>query len=242
MSTKEIFQPKEIVKKIQKFVIATWGRKELGVDSICILADALILTGLPHLYGRLPKGMGRIVTVFVLMVLMTAMAILLILRLIWRNRRGNQQATQPLKLEKRDYLFLGIRSVIVAAGIWIFACIMVGIIHPTLIGIYAIEMTSAEEIRITVFNSFFFVICSQAILAILTGTEENNKTFFTRLLKTWGITLLPMFLITFLLTLFTEWVRGQDTFAAGGLGIISTTFLWVTSIAIHERIKGRIAE
>ena len=225
---------KEIIKTLKKIVITTWGRKELGVDSICILTDAVILTGLPLLYDRLPKGVGRIITVLALIVLMITVTIWIILRLVGRNKKR--------KLEKRDYLFLGIRGVIVAAGIWIFACIMVGIIHPTLIGIYAIEMTSAEEIRITVFNSFFFVICSQAILAILTGTEENNKTFLTRLLKTWGITLLPMFLITFLLTLFTEWVRGQDTFAAGGLGIISTTFLWVTSIAIHERIKGRITE
>lgn len=139
MSTKEIFQPKEIVKKIKKFVIATWGRKELGVDSICILADAVILTGLPYLYERLPKGMGRIITVFVLMALVIVMTILLILRVIWRNRKENQQAAQPLKLEKRDYLFLGIRSAVVAAGIWIFACIMVGIIHPSLIGIYAID-------------------------------------------------------------------------------------------------------
>ena len=59
---------KEILKALKKFVITTWGRKELGVDTLCILTDAIILTGLPLLYDRLPKGIGRIVTVYILIV------------------------------------------------------------------------------------------------------------------------------------------------------------------------------
>lgn len=220
---------KEILKALKKFVITTWGRKELGVDTLCILTDAIILTGLPLLYDRLPKGIGRIVTVYILIALMLAVTTWIVLRLIWRNKQR--------KLEKIDYLYFGIRSVVVAAAIWIFSCIMVGIIHPTLIGIYAVEMTRTEEIRVIIFNSLFFVFCSQSILTILTGTEEKNKIFFTRLIRTWGIAILPMFLTTFLVTLFTNRIREMDAFAAGGLAIILTTFLWVTSIAIHERIK-----
>ena len=207
MSTKEILKPKEIVKEMKKFIITTWGRKELGVDTVCILVDAIILTSLPLLYDRLPKGVGRIITVLILIAFMLAITLFIILRLVQRNKKR--------KLEKMDYLHLLLRSVVVVAAVWIFACLMVGLIHPSLTGIYAILMTVTERLRVTIFNCLFFSFCSQSILTILTGTEEKNKAFFRRLVKTWAIAVLPMFLLTFLFTLLTERVRELDAFASG---------------------------
>ena len=229
MNTKEFIESKESIQKLKKWIISIWGRKELGIDTICILTDAIILTGLPLLYDRLPKGIGRIITALVVTAVMIVITVWTIIRLVRRNKER--------KLEKMDYLFLVLRSVVVAAAIWIFACIMVSLIHPSLTGIYAVEMTKTEQLRVTIFNSFFFVFCSQSILAIFTGTVEKNKEFFKRLVKTWAIAVIPMFLLTLTFTLLTDWVRGQDLFAANGLAILLTTFLWVTSIAIHERIK-----
>ncbi len=229
MNTKEILKPKELILKLKKWIISIWGRKELGIDTICILTDVIILTGLPLFYDRLPKGIGRIITALVVSTAMTAITVWTIIRLVQRNKER--------KLEKMDYLFLALRSVIVAAVIWIFACIMVNLIHPSLTGIYAVEMTKTEQIRVTIFNSLFFAFCSQTILTIFTGTVEKNKEFFKRLVKTWAIAVSPIFLLTLAFTLLTEWVRGQDLFAANGLAILLTTFLWVTSIAVHERIK-----
>ena len=133
MNTKEFIKPKEIIQKLKKRIISIWGRKELGIDTICILTDEIILTGLPLLYDRLPKGIGRIITVLILIMAMLGITVWTIIRLVRRNKER--------KLEKMDYLFLVVRSMVVAAAIWIFSCAMVGFIHPSLTDIYAVEMS-----------------------------------------------------------------------------------------------------
>ena len=220
---------KELMKKGKIFIIAIWGRKELWIDGGWILAIIAILIGIPAIYNRITPGVGRVVFAAVFFGILLAMMSWVIIRLIKRNKQRN--------LEKKDFLLIILRSITVAVVIWIFACVMVKMIHPSLTGIYVVEMSQFEKNSVLIFNSLFFFLCSQAFLTIFTGIEERGKFFYKRLLKTWGITFIPMFLLTALFTLLIEWIKDIDLFISNFFNTIFTTLLWVTSIAINERIK-----
>lgn len=224
---KKITQEK-LIKKIKAFLKSIWGRKELWIDAIWILGAVIMITCIPSIYQSIPSVLIRVVLILILLMGLLITSIFIIIRVIRRNKR--------IPLTRMKYLYFILRSLIVMVCIWIFSEMMTRILHPTLGSIYAIELTRTEEVCTTLLNCLFYVLYSQAFLTIFTGIGEELGVFIRRLGKTWLLSVLPMFLMSLLFTFVIQWMK--DTAASYVMSVLLTTFLWVTSIALNEKIKG----
>lgn len=220
---------KKLTRKLKPFLKSVWERKELWIDAIWMLGIVIMITGIPFIYQQITSTLSRIIMILILLIGLVAMGIFIILRLIRRNKET--------PLTKIDYIHFVLRGLLVFVCIWIFAGIMARIIHPTLSGIYAIEMTRKEEIGVMLSNSLFFALYSQAILTIFTETGETYSVFLKRLGKTWLLSILPMFFMSLLFTFITQCLSEINIVVSYILSVLLTTFLWVTSIALNEKIK-----
>lgn len=226
MKTKDV---KELTKKVKAFLLSVWGRRELLTDAIGIFCIVVLMTGIPSFYKQIENPLLRVILAVILFLLLLAAAVLVIIRVIRRNQQNKPQKTA--------YIHALLRGLIVMPGIWVFSAVMVNTIHPSLSGIYAIEMSGKEEAVIMLSNSLFFALYSQALITILTGIEEKTAEFVKRLLKTWLFTILPLFGMSLLFTAAGEWLRNYSTALAAVINAAATTFLWVTAIAFNERVK-----
>lgn len=221
---------KKILQKGKLTIASVWGRKELWIDGVLIFLIVIVMTGLPQIYSQISSNVGRIVLAFVFLIILASLSIYLSARIIGRNRNG--------RMKGKDCLRLILRILAVLIGIWIFACVMVKTAHPSLSGIYVIELSRGKKNLIRILNSLSFVLISQALITSLTGTEEKAGKFLSRLAKTWLLTILPMFCLSYIFTILTEWMETNHMSFAMVITVLSTAFLWVTTIALNERIKG----
>ena len=204
-------------------------KKILLTDLILLLLIVTIVTCMPQLYKTMEHTVGRLIWGTLLIVGIIVLTVILIVKIVRRNR--------TCKIKGVAWVHFTVRIIAVLTGIWIFADIMVATVHPSVTGIYAIEMSRANENKVLVLNSIFFVLYSQGLITIFTGMEEKTGEFIKRLFKTWVYAIIPVFIITLLCTFLGELISDMDTGFTYPVNIIFTTLLWFISIVINERIK-----
>lgn len=156
---------KSVLKQTKDFIVGIWGRKELWADAIFIFLIVTMMTCIPSGYKLIDSDLGRVLLGAGLLIATAAIGLYLVIRIIRRNKSG--------KFKKEVYLHLMVRVSVISIGMWIYAGLMVNIVHPSMSGIYAIKMSPKEKNIILILNSIFFVLYSQSYITIFTEAEKG---------------------------------------------------------------------
>lgn len=220
----------EIWLKVKSFLISTFRRRELWIDAMGVIFIVTILTIIPLSYEQIDIVIGRVSLVIILTFVLLTLIGFIAIRILKRN------LSNPF--DKKLLFPMVFRGIVAAVSIWLFATIMVNVLHPTFHGVDTMELAAKEQIYIKIINGIFFVLYSQVLISVFTGIEEIAKVFYKRLLKSWLITILPVSILSLIFTCLVEWIKNREMVIAYSLNIVLTTFLWILSIGLNEWIKG----
>lgn len=219
---------KRFMRKIAEFLSDTYKREEYLLDALCLLLGVSIFTFLPSMYAKMELLPMRVVVTLLLLVISCGAVLFLIRRLVKRSPLSGYA-----KANKKRML---IGALVVLCMVWLGSRIVVSVVHPSLSGVYSMGMTRREENLVTILNSIFFVFNSQVLITLCTGARLSNREFLQGLGRAILFSFLPIISLTCVSVFLINTACVKSAVGRDVLNLFMTVFLWVTCIALNEKI------
>lgn len=218
---------KKYIAKLLIDVRKYYSSKETWKDGIYIGLILLIMTSLPSIYYRIPISKWRLLLAVFLFSISFGLLLFMIHRILKRHWMQNQ--------EKADWLQFLKRILILCIVLVIAVALQVRILYPAFSGIAVIQLSGGKKLIVWIVQSVFFSFYSQAFISACIRIEQSIKEWLKRFAKSCCKSILPLALLTLLITVGIQQISDILPILAQVLSVLFTTFLWITAIMIQER-------